>query len=265
MNRKIMAALLAALVAMPAMADDFDKLKAKGELVIGVRDSSPPFGFFDKAKGTVSGYDIDFALWIANKLALKPVFKTVDPADRIKVLKEGKVDIVVASLAKTAEREKEVDFSFGYYVSTQKLVAKKGKFTDLLQLDKMSVCAPSGTTNAKYLQDISQSVKIVAPPDYAEAFSALVAGKCDAVSGPEATLLGNLAKLPNRNEYEVPDVPIASEAIGVGVRKGEKRLLKAVNDALSEAETSGEATKIFNRWFGESAAVKLQRTFKINR
>ncbi|QDQ28367.1 transporter substrate-binding domain-containing protein [Chitinimonas arctica] len=262
---KFIAALLATVAALPVVADDADKIKEKGEVVIGVRDSSPPFGFFDKAKGTVSGYDIDFANFVARKLGLKPVFKTVDPADRIKALKEGRVDLVFASLAKTAEREKEVDFSVGYYVSTQKLLAKKGKFKDLLQLDMLTVCAPKGTTNARYLQDISQKVKIVAPADYAESFAALQDGRCEAVSGPEATLLGNLSKLPNRGEFEVPDVPVASEALGVGIRKGEKRLQKMVNDALADAESSGEAAKIYERWFGANSPVQIPRSFKINR
>lgn len=261
--QKLLLALLA-IAAVSAQADDLDKIRDKGEVIIGVRDSSPPFGFFDKARSTVSGYDIDFANYVVRKLGAKPVFKTVDPADRIKALKDGRVDLVFASLAKNAEREKEIDFSVGYYVSTQKLAAKKGQFHDLLQLDQMTVCAPSGTTNASYLKNLSQSVKIVALADYAESFNALRDGRCDAVSGPEATLLGNLAKQPNKQAYEVPDVPIASEALGVGIRKGEKRLLQRVNEALAEAENSGEAAKIYERWFGAGAAVQLQRSFKIS-
>ncbi len=262
---KILLTLLATSLAIGAHADDLDKIRAKGEVIIGVRDSSPPFGFFDKSHGTVSGYDIDFANYVVRKLGVKPVFKTVDPADRIKALKDGRVDLVFASLAKNAEREKEVDFSVGYYVSTQNLVAKKGQFKGLLQLDQMTVCAPTGTTNARYLKDLSQTVKVVALADYAESFNALRDGRCEAVSGPEATLLGNLSKLPNKQAYEVPDVPIASEALGVGIRKGEKRLQQAVNEALADAETTGEAAKIYDRWFGTGAAVQLPRSFRISR
>ncbi|PHV12436.1 transporter substrate-binding domain-containing protein [Chitinimonas sp. BJB300] len=257
--------LLTAGAALVAHADDLDKIREKGEVIIGVRDSSPPFGFFDKAKGTVSGYDIDFANYIARKLGVKPVFKTVDPADRIKALKEGRVNLIIASLAKSAEREKEVDFSVGYYVSTQKLVAKKGAFKGLLQLNQMTVCAPTGTTNARYLKDLSHTIKLVEPADYTEAFAAMRDGKCDGVSGPEATLMGNLAKMPDKQAYEIPDIPIASEALGVGIRKGEKRLQQQVNDALADAESTGEAVKIYDRWFGTGAAVQLPRSFKISR
>ncbi|MGQ5523326.1 transporter substrate-binding domain-containing protein [Chitinimonas sp. PSY-7] len=262
---KILLTVLAAGIAFTAQADDLDKIRAKGEVVIGVRDSAPPFGFFDKARGTVSGYDIEFAMLVARQIGVKPVFKTIDPADRIKVLKDGRADLVIASLGKTAEREKEVDFSLGYFVSTQKLVAKKGTFKDLLQLDKMTVCVATGTTNGPKLKAMSKNIKLVEQADNAEMFKALQEGQCDAASGAEATLLGNLAKMPGKQAYEVPDVPIASEAFGIAMRKGEKRLQQQVNDALTMSENSGEAEKIFDHWFGAGAAVQLPRSFKISR
>lgn len=244
-------------------ADDWDKIQEKKQLIVGVRDSSPPFGFFDKSKGSVSGYDIEFAQLVAKKLNLTPVFKTVDPADRLPALKDGRVDVLFATFAKTKDREKEVDYSLGYFVSTQKIASRKGKFKDLLQLDNMTVCVPKGTTNAKYLQDLSQKVQIKQMEDYAEVFKALSEGRCEYASGPEPTLLGNLSKMSNKTEFEVPDVPLAAEVYAVGMRKGQKRLQQHVNDALMDAEKTGEAAKIFENWFGPKSPVPLMRTFKI--
>ncbi|MBV8659301.1 MAG: transporter substrate-binding domain-containing protein [Burkholderiales bacterium] len=259
---KILLFILAAL-SISCAADDLDKIKNKGELVIGVRENSPPFGFFDKKRGVVFGYDIEFALYVANKLGVKPVFRTLEPADRIPALKDGRVDVVFASLGKNADREKEIDFSLSYFVSTQKLVAKKGTFKQLSQLDQMSVCVPKGTTNAKFLHSASSKVKIVETEDYDGSFNQMASGQCDAASGPEPTMLGNLAKFPRRAEFEVVDVPLATEVFAVGMRKGQPKLQQAVNDALVESERSGEANRIFNSWFGPGAAVQLNRTFKI--
>lgn len=258
--------MLAAALLGPAMAaDDLDKIKAKNEIVIGVRESSPPFAFFDKAKGRVSGYDIDFAQYVAKRLGVTPVFKTVEPADRIPALKDGRVDVLFATFGKNREREKEVDFSVGYFVGTQKMVAHKGRFTNLTQLDKLTVCVPKGTTNAKFLQEVTAAVQVKQFEDYSEVFAALKDGRCEYASGPEATMLGNLAKmpLPARNDFEVAEVPIASEVLGAGIRKGQKRLQLAVNDALIDAEKSGEAAKIFDQWFGGNAPVQLNRNFRI--
>ncbi|HEY9102053.1 transporter substrate-binding domain-containing protein [Chitinimonas sp.] len=254
---------LALLAALPAAADDLDKIKAKGEVVIGVRENSPPFGFFDKKRGVVFGYDIEFANYVAKKLGVKPVFKTLEPAERLPAIKDGRVDLVFASLAKTSEREKEVDFSLGYFISTQKMLAKKGKFRNLTQLDNMRVCVPKGTTNAKLLQGVSSSVQVINMDDYDDTLKGLAEGKCDGASGPEATMLGNLAKMPGKQDYEVADIAIASEALAVGMRKGEKKLQKAVNEALVDAEATGEAARIFNTWFGPGSNVPLIRAFRI--
>lgn len=252
-----------ALFALQAGADDLDRIKDKGEVIIGVRDSSPPFGFYDKKTGTVTGYDIEIAQQIAQSLGLKPVFKTVDPADRIPALKEGRIDLIVASFSKNREREKEVGFSLGYYVSTQKLVVKKNSFSSLQQLDKMSVCAAKGTTTPGYLKELSKGVSITELPDYAEAFSALGAGRCQAVAGAEEALWGNLTKLPGRQAYEVANVPLASEALAVGLRKGEIRLQKAINAALVTLEMSGAAQHIYDNWFGSRSPQPRDRSFKI--
>lgn len=248
-------------------ADDLDKLKAKGQIVIGVRESSPPFAFFDKAKGSVSGYDIEFAQYVAKKIGLKAIFKTVEPADRIPALKTGRVDVLFATFAKTHEREKEVDYSLGYFVATQKMLSKKGRFQHLLQLDNMTVCVPKGATNGKYLRDLSQKVEITEMEDYGEVFTALREGRCEFASGPEPTMLGNLNKMPapQRSDFELADVPIASEVYAVGLRKNQKGLQKVINQALIDAEKSGEAGRIFEHWFGTNSPVQLNRNFKIMR
>ncbi|MDK2125010.1 transporter substrate-binding domain-containing protein [Parachitinimonas caeni] len=258
--------LVGLFVSAMAHANDWEKIQKKGEIVIGVRDSSPPFGFFEKSRGTVWGYDIEFAQYIAHKLNVKPVFKTVDPADRLTVIKDGRVDIVLATLAKTPERMKEIEFSLGYFVATQKLLAKKKyAFKDVSQLDNMTVCVPAGTTNAQYLRRLSASVKIDQLPDTAEVYKALAEGRCEATCGSEASLQRGLAKLPNKAEFEVPDVPLEAEIYAVGMRRGERHLQEQIDKALIEAEKTGEAVAIYDRYFGPQSPVPVPRSFKIAR
>jgi len=76
-------------------------------------------------------------------------------------------------------------------------------------------------------------------------------------------LAGLLGKAPNKNAFEIPDLRISDEPYGLGVRKGDKALLDFVNATLLEMEKSGEAAKIFTKWFGPKTDTPLQRTFKI--
>ncbi|WP_171013516.1 transporter substrate-binding domain-containing protein [Chitinivorax sp. B] len=263
MIRQLPLAIAACLAAFPAFADDLDKIQKKSEVVIGVRANSPPFSFFDKNKGTVSGYDIEFAQMVAKKLGAKPIFKTVEPDDRIPSLKEGRVDMVVATFAKNLEREKQVDFSLGYFVTVQKIAAKANKFRDLKQLAGVKVCVASGTSTIGLVKENIPTAVQVVQDDYDQAFKALVSGGCEAVAGPASVLNGNIAKQPASAGLTVAEMPLGIESFGIGIRKGEKRLQKVVNEALVESERSGEALRIFDRYFGANSPAPQMRLFKI--
>ena len=74
---------------------------------------------------------------------------------------------------------------------------------------------------------------------------------------------GILAKAPNKAQFEIPEVQISDEPYGLGMRKGDKQFVDFVNKTILEMEKSGEAKKIFDKWFGPSTQFHLQRNFKV--
>ena len=68
---------------------------------------------------------------------------------------------------------------------------------------------------------------------------------------------------PPTAPVSVVEQPVFSESWGLGIKKSETRFLEAVNQVLDEAETSGEAAKLFEKWFGAETPYKLKRDFKI--
>jgi polar amino acid transport system substrate-binding protein len=79
--------------------------------------------------------------------------------------------------------------------------------------------------------------------------------------GPKLVAL--LARVPDRASYEIPPFTISNDYEGVGVPKGEARLLDAVNGTLTKLEADGEAARIYDKWFGPTSAAPLPRLFKI--
>ncbi|WP_137939367.1 transporter substrate-binding domain-containing protein [Chitinivorax sp. B] len=260
-RRHFMLAALLSLVVGAVQADVLDDIKKKGSLLVGVSDDSPPFGQLDPKTRTVSGYDIDFAAAMAKRLGVKLVIKPITMADRIPVLQNGQVDMVVAAFTKNAERERQVDFSYGYFITGQKFVVKKGKVTNVEQLAKASIAAVKGTTGEKGVRKELPSANLVLVDDEPAMFRLLADGKVDAVTNDEPILAVLLSKMANKDQFEIPAISLSFDAYGVAVRKGEKRLLKEVNDGLVEMEKSGEAAKIFERWFGN---MQVFRNFKIS-
>ncbi len=250
-------------ISLAAHADVLGDVKKKGTLVVGVKDSLPPFGYVDEKSRDIVGYDIDMAKAVAKKLGVKLELKPVTSANRFPMLSEGNVDLVIATTTKNPERAAQVDFSHAYFLTGQKFIVAKGKVKTLQDLDTARIGTAKGSTSEKNVATSLPKAKVLSYDDYPQAVLALQQGKVQAVTTDEAILAGLLAKMPNKDKYEIPDLKISDEPYGIAIKKGEKGLVDVVNSTLLEMESSGDADKVFAQWFGPNSAAPLKRTFKI--
>ncbi len=251
----------AALAAAPA--DTLAEVKKKGVLVAGVKDSLPPFGYVDEKSREIVGYDIDFIRAIARKLGVKAELKPVTSASRMPQLQEGNIDIIAATMTKNPERAKQIDFSHTYFFTGQKFITKKGAVKSLKDLEGKKIGTAKGSTSEQNVKKALPTANVLSFDDYPQAFLALQQGKVQAVTTDEAILAGILAKAPNKAQFEIPNVQISDEPYGLGMRKGDKHFVDFVNKTILEMEKSGEAKKIFDKWFGPATQFHLNRNFKI--
>lgn len=259
------AALLSAVALLPlaAHADKLDDIKKAGVLRVATFDSNPPFGYVDAKSHKIVGLDVDYAKAIADKLGVKLELQPTNPANRIPFLTSKKVDLVLANFTITDERAKQIDFSIPYFSSGQQFLAKKGTLSSADQLSKLRVGADKGTTNEITLREKFPGTTIVAFDDTPFAFAALRAGTVQAITQDGPKLVGLLANVPDKQNYEIPAFTISNDYMGVGVPKGEERLTAFVNDTLRGLEKDGTAVNIYNRWFGPQTSQPLPRLFKI--
>lgn len=245
-------------------ADTLETIKKKGVMVAGVKDSTPGFGYVDEKTRDIVGYDVDFVKAIANRLGVKLELKPVTSASRMPQLMEGNIDIIAATMTKTAERAKQIDFSNTYFFTGQKFIVKKGTVKSLADLDGKRIGTAKGSTSEQNAKKALPKATILSFDDYPQAFLALQQGKVFAVTTDESILANILGKAPNKDQFEIPDIQISDEPYGLGIRKGDKNFLDFVNKTLVEMEKSGEAKKIFEKWFGPNSTTPLKRgTFKI--
>ena len=106
MKLKSGAIVLAILVALlsPAHADRLDEVKARGTLIVGVSDTTPPFSFKRPSENVVIGYDIDLVRAVAKRLGVTVQTVSLSSAERIPMLQQDKLDLV-ATLRKQGKRE----------------------------------------------------------------------------------------------------------------------------------------------------------------
>ncbi len=251
----------AALAAAPA--DTLAEVKKKGVLVAGVKDSLPPFGYIDEKSRQIIGYDIDFINAIARKLGVKVELKPVTSASRMPQLQESHIDIIAATMTKNPDRAKQVDFSHTYFFTGQKFITKKGSVHSVKDLEGKRIGTAKGSTSEQNVKKAIPTASVLSFDDYPQAFLALQQGKVAGVTTDEAILAGILAKAPNKAQFEIPNVQISEEPYGLGMRKGDKNFVDFVNKTILEMEKSGEARKIFDKWFGPTTQFHLNRNFKI--
>jgi len=246
-----------------SFADDtLQNVKKRGILRAGVKDLAPGFALADVKTGEISGYDVDIVKAIARKLDVKLDITPIKEEERISSLTEGKVDILAATLTRTKQRMKFIDFSHTYFVTKQKFLVRAGTVQRLTDLDGKKIGTVAQTTSEVNIRKALPSANIVIFSDYVPAFLALQNGEIFAVTTDEAMLAGILAKA-DKGVYEIPPLAISQESYGLGIRKGHKSFLRLVNQTLLEMEKSGEAKRIYDKWFGADSAMRLERKFKI--
>jgi len=131
------------------------------------------------------------------------------------------------------------------------------------QLAGKKASSASTSTAGGNLKEVVPSIEIVYVRDYGIAFSMLKDGKVDAFPTDESVLRAIVQQDGNPNDYLfLPDFT-KSRNVGFALKKDEPRFKDAINRALLDLETSGEAAKIFDAWFGPDSKEPMARKFKI--
>ena len=267
-NKILALALLAlSLTAFSARADQLDDIRKKGEIVVGVLGTDEPNSFIDPKTREIVGYEVDLANAIAKKIGVKVVLKQLAVAARIPELQQGRVDILAASLTHNKEREAQVDFSLTTFVTGQLVMVRASSgITQLAQLAGKKVLTVKGGTQEPNIRKAVPGVEVVTFETALQAFLALQQGKGIAYVNDEISLLSNYGKLgPAKKDYTILAQSISVEPLALGLKKGEKGLKAAVDGALRDLESSGEAEKLFFKWFGPTTKLQFEkRSFKIN-
>ena len=248
-----------------AQADQLADIKKKGELVVGVLGTDEPATFIDPKTREIIGYEVDRVNAIARKIGVKPVLKQIAVAARIPERQQGHVDLIAAGLTHNKEREAQIDFSLTTFVTGQKAIVKKDSgIADVAGLAGKKVLTIRGGTQEPNIRKAVPNVEVVTFDTSQQAFQALQQGKGVGYVNDESSLIDDFAKLGARNkDYAILPTNLSVEPLALGIKKGEAAVKAIVDDTLRELEKSGEAEKIFFKWYGPETKIRFTtRPFK---
>lgn len=224
-----------------------DEIKKSGEITIGVFGDKKPFGYMDE-KGQFKGYDIALGDRIGEELGVKVKYIPVEAASRVEYLNANKIDLLLANFTVTDERKEQVDFALPYMKVSLGVVSPKGEITDVSQLKDKTLIISKGTTADTYFTEKHPEVKLQKYDQYAEAYSALLDGRGDAMSTDNTEVL---AWALENDGYEVGIKTLGDvDYIAPAVKKGNKEMLDCVNGIIEKLY--GE--KFFIKAFEETLA-----------
>jgi polar amino acid transport system substrate-binding protein len=230
-----------------------DEIKSRGKLIVGTSADWPPFEYIDSA-GRYAGIDMALAEKIARELGVQLEVKDMKFAALIEALKGGQIDIILADIHPTAEREKVIDFTKNYYIAYDGsvLVLKKGaqNIRDEQSLKGKRIGVQLGTIQEEWAKEkLGASSEIVSfDRVFPEMVMALKRGDLDAIVVGD--IIGEV--LAKRDpELQVVFKVGSLGGAAIGVRQGSEELKYVINKLIEEMIDSGEMSRLFEEEIGK--------------
>ncbi|MBN3255656.1 amino acid ABC transporter substrate-binding protein [Pectobacterium brasiliense] len=271
MRKLALSLLLLGTAASVAQAEDLagtlKKVKDNGVIVIGHRESSVPFSYYDntqKVVGYSQAYSDKIVEAVKKKLDapnLQVKLLPITSQNRIPLLQNGTFDFECGSTTNNLERQKQAAFSNTIFVVGTRLLTKKDSgVKDFSDLAGKTVVVTSGTTSEVLLNKLNEEkqlkMRIISAKDHGDSFRTLESGRAVAFMMDDALLAGERAKAKNADQWDIVGKAQSEEAYGCMLRKDDPQFKKLVDDTIAEVQTSGEAEKWFDRWFKQPIPPK---------
>ena len=263
MKKHAIALALTVLISGAAFAqanDTLAKIKSKGELTLGVRDSSGALAY-TIGDGKYVGFHTEMSEKIAadiqKQLGLPKLTvnkQLVTSQNRIPLVVNGTVDLECGSTTNNLSRQKDVAFAVTTYVEEVRIAVKADSgIASIKDLNGKNVATTTGTTSVQTLRKNERATGIdfkeIMGKDHADSFLLLESGRADAFVMDGQILAGNISKSKNPAGFKIVGEVLSVEPIACMLRKDDPAFLKAVDDSIKRQIADGSLAKLYDKWF----------------
>ncbi len=224
------------------------KLAKAGKLVAGVRCDYPPTGYID-IKGKNVGFEIDLVRRLAEFAFGDPSavdLVCVQDATRVPYLTGGKVDLVMATMAITPERDKEIDFSKPYWVSYMQILARRdAPVQDYEDLQGQRVIQIKGSTYVDWFRRCVPEAELLLVATPADAITALKQARGVAFPYVEFFVTNIAAK--QKDDVRTTGPLVSPNVQGIGYPEGDEEFGRWLDAAVEKMRGSDFIWQAFTR------------------
>jgi polar amino acid transport system substrate-binding protein len=236
----------------------------RGSVRVGGGDPYPPASFFAPDGRTVVGFEPDLAAAMGRVLGVRFEFVNVDFTDLLARLNSHKIDIAMASMTDTAEREKHADF-VNYFQAGTSIVVQRGNphgISGLKDLCGKVVAVEEETTQVDLLQRTQKDcarerIDIRTYGDNASALVQLRTGRAVAILSDYPPAVHVSTDQRTSAHYQlVSSTQYEPSPYGIAVAKDQTELRNVLRDALERVMRSGDYADVLQRWGVPSGALE---------
>lgn len=241
---------------------DWDYIAEKGEMIIGYTVYMP---FAEM--GATSGFDIELAKMVAEKLGVEAKFQIIQNWNNKVVELNGlTIDVIWNAMTISDDLKKVIDISDPYIENQQVVVVPKGKsadFSEKASLTGKKVVVENGSAGEKTLDALGIDVDKIEVNPMSKVMTEVMAGTsdCGIMDRLQFDYYYNLD--PEKyNGIEIAEsIQFDMEVFGIGVRKGATETMAKITGAINELKESGDLLKLAEKYgladvliWGEEAA-----------
>lgn len=227
----------------------------KGKMIVGFTEY-PPMGF--KENGEVTGFDIDIAKAVGEKLGVEIEFVYIDWDAKVLELEAGNIDMIWNGLTITEDRKKEILFSKPYFNNRIVILTLKespiNSISDLSDKNVGVELQSSGQSALEASEVFGSINEMIKYTTITEAVLDLKAGGIDAIVADE--IFARYAVSKEADAYKIPEDVFNSENYGIGFRLEDVALRDKIDEIIDGLAEDGTALEISLKWFGEDLLLR---------
>jgi polar amino acid transport system substrate-binding protein len=207
--------------------------------------------------GQLIGLEVDLVRALADTMNVKVRFVEIPFAELIPALERGEIDLAVAGMTITPERNARVAFAGPYFVSGNTLLARTRELAeteDPAQLDdpKLSFAVLEASTSASFVRAHMPKARLVTMSDNEAGVKALLAGEVDGVISDLQVCTIARWRNPDAELY-LRYAPFTTEPLGIALPPDSPLFLNLVTNYLNTLEETGALAQLKAKWLGDGA------------
>jgi polar amino acid transport system substrate-binding protein len=235
-----------------APADDWAEVQATGRIIVGTSADYAPFSFYTP-NFTLDGFDVALVRELGRRLGVEVEIRDFAFEGLLDALQLQQIDIAIAAISLTPEREQRTDFTQVYYIGQDGVLARQGANTGPIRvaqdLASKRIAVQYGSVYESWVNKELVATGLLAPDllqiygDMRRAVDELRAGNVDLVLLDYAPA----EIFVRQGGVEIVGGGLAPQSFAIAVRKG-STLRRPLNDGLAALQNEGYIAQLGERY-----------------